>query len=167
MLRIPDNRSHRPPGCCRPDYHFVQPECRAGDRASQRRSSVQVTDEMTIGEVSVVTGVSTSAIRYYERRGLVEPPQRQGGKRRFETAVVHRLSLIIRARQVGFSLEEIKLLIDDTDRSWPRLVDELRERSDRLAVMMGLLEEARRCGCKVLELCPLIEPIAAESDPGC
>ena len=165
MLRIADNRRHRPPGCRRPGYHFFQPGCGAIDRASHRRSSVPMTNEMTIGEVPVVPGVTASAIRYHERR------QRQGGKRLFETAVVHRLSLIARVQPVGSTARRsTKLLIDDTDRPRPRLVDEKivesRERSDRLAAMMGLLEEARRRWPEVLASC-LIDPTVAESDPEC
>jgi MerR family redox-sensitive transcriptional activator SoxR len=63
---------------------------------------------LTIGEVARCTGVSTSAIRYYEEAGLLPEPERVGGKRRYEKEILRRLALIRGAKGAGFTLGEIR-----------------------------------------------------------
>src|ERR1700733_5960255 len=65
---------------------------------------------LAISEVAVQVGLQPSAIRYYERIGLLPPAQRISGQRRYDRTVLYRLAVIHRARQIGFTLDEIRQL---------------------------------------------------------
>jgi MerR family redox-sensitive transcriptional activator SoxR len=67
---------------------------------------------MTIGEVARRSGLRPSAIRYYEALGLLPKPRRAGGRRRYDDDVLKRLAMVRFAKHVGFSMEEVKLLLD-------------------------------------------------------
>ncbi len=69
-------------------------------------------DGMNIGELAEKVGIRTSAIRYYESEGLLPKPPRQSGWRRYNPSVVDRLQVIHAAREVGFSIEEIRTLLN-------------------------------------------------------
>ncbi len=116
-----------------------------------------VAEDSAIGQVAQASGVSVSVIRYYDELGLVTPVRRVGGQRRFGPDAVSRVAFIRRAQATGFSLTDIKGLLDDQDGGWPGLVDrqltELRRRRDELDVMISTLEEVRRCGCDVVAQC--------------
>src|SRR3954451_7054250 len=64
--------------------------------------------ELTIGDLSERSGIATSAIRYYEERGLVRSPRTTGNQRRYERQMLRRLASIRTAQRVGLSLEEIE-----------------------------------------------------------
>lgn len=64
----------------------------------------------SISEVATQVGLRPSAIRYYERIGILPPAQRVSGQRRYDNTVLHRLAVIQRARQTGFTLGEVKEL---------------------------------------------------------
>ena len=66
--------------------------------------------QLTISEVARQVGLQASAIRYYERIGILLPAQRISGQRRYEPTVLYRLAVIQRARQIGFTLDEIRQL---------------------------------------------------------
>src|SRR5438477_7923896 len=66
--------------------------------------------ELTISEVARQVGIQASAIRYYERIGLLPPAQRISGQRRYDSTALYRLAIVQRARQLGFTLEEIRQL---------------------------------------------------------
>jgi MerR family transcriptional regulator, redox-sensitive transcriptional activator SoxR len=66
--------------------------------------------ELTISEVAQQVGLQASAIRYYERIGLLPPPPRISGQRRYDSMALNRLAVVQRARQLGFSLGEIRQL---------------------------------------------------------
>src|SRR5690606_12602632 len=66
--------------------------------------------DLTIGEVARRAGVQTSAIRYYESVGLLSPPKRVNGRRRYDPTVLRRLALIQLARQAGFRIGELQVL---------------------------------------------------------
>ena len=69
--------------------------------------------ELTTGQVAKVTGLSVETIRFYEREGLIdEPPRRASGYRQYSPETLVRIALIQRAKQLGFSLQEIRGLID-------------------------------------------------------
>ena len=68
-------------------------------------------ERLSIGEVGRRSGVAPSAIRYYERLGLLPRPARAGGKRRYDASVLEWLSLIALAREAGFTMKEIKRLV--------------------------------------------------------
>ncbi len=118
------------------------------------------TDLLAIGEVAKTTGISVSAVRYYEEIGVISSAARVGGKRRFDQATIGRVSFIRRAQEAGFSLEEIGTILDDETGIWRVLVDdkliELTERRDRLDTMISMLAEIRECGCGAVAACPLV-----------
>lgn len=73
-------------------------------------------EKLTIGRVAQAAGVNVETIRYYQRRGLLDEPDKPlGGHRRYAVAVASRVSFIKRAQQLGFTLEEVKglLLLED------------------------------------------------------
>jgi len=118
---------------------------------------------MKIGELAARTGLAASAIRYYEKVGLLPAPYRTGGQRRFPEDAVHRVLLIRYAGDMGFSLAEIKLFLSGLrDASpvgarWKKLahrkikdVDRTIESSLRLK---SLLEHLLRCKCASLQVC--------------
>ena len=71
---------------------------------------------MTIGRLAKAAGVNVETIRYYQRRGLVpEPHKPQGGQRRYPSSAVERIAFIRRAQQLGFSLAEVKDLLQHSD----------------------------------------------------
>ena len=71
---------------------------------------------MTIGRLAKAAGVNVETIRYYQRRGLItEPHKPQGGQRRYPAAVVSRIGFIRHAQQLGFSLAEVKDLLQHSD----------------------------------------------------
>lgn len=122
-------------------------------------------EELSIGEVAARAGVSASAIRFYERRGLLPEPERVGGRRRYTGAVVRRLGIVDVAKRAGFSLDEIAVLLSSTDEGAPAHeqlrglasrklpeVDALIERAQR---MRGWLSLAGECRCETLDACPL------------
>lgn len=74
-------------------------------------------DGMTIGAVAKATGCNIRTIRYYESVGLVSPPERTAGNQRiYDQARVDRLVFIRRARALGFPLDDIRELLDLSDR---------------------------------------------------
>lgn len=69
-------------------------------------------DEMTIGRLAKAAGVNVETVRYYQRRGLIEEPQKPlGGQRRYPATALDALAFVRRAQQLGFSLEEVKSLM--------------------------------------------------------
>ena len=69
---------------------------------------------MKIGEVAKRTGCNIETIRYYERIGVIDPPPRRGAYRDYGPCDTERLRFIRRARELGFSLEEVRALLDLT-----------------------------------------------------
>jgi MerR family transcriptional regulator, redox-sensitive transcriptional activator SoxR len=76
-------------------------------------------NDMSIGEVARRSGLRPSAIRYYEKLGLLPKAERPQGRRRYGAQVLQRLSILRFARYVGFSLSETKLLLDGFDQRPP------------------------------------------------
>ena len=117
---------------------------------------------LPIGEVAETTGIAVSAVRYYEDIGMISAATRVGGKRRFDTDTVGRVRFIRTAQEVGFSLEEIRTILDDELGGWRDLVDaklvELHDRRNRLDTMISMLTEVRDCGCGAVASCPLVSP---------
>lgn len=75
--------------------------------------------ELSIGEVAARSGISVSAIRYYERRGILPPPARESGQRRFAPDTVARLRIVAVAKRAGFSLEQVRLLLASVEKGAP------------------------------------------------
>ena len=118
---------------------------------------------MTIGEVAHRACVQASAIRYYEKIGLLPKTQRIGGQRRYETSVLNYLEVIDVARSAGFRIEEIRHLFHGFGKGTPafrrwellarRKITEMDELIARAKKMKRLLENADRCKCLELEDC--------------
>jgi MerR family redox-sensitive transcriptional activator SoxR len=113
---------------------------------------------MTIGEVAKQAGLRASAIRYYERVGLLPAPVRAGGQRRYDHRILTRLAVLRRAKNCGFTLDEARQLFNDQGsphERWQRVagkkIVELDALAERIARMKDLLE--RRCQCADLDEC--------------
>jgi MerR family redox-sensitive transcriptional activator SoxR len=121
---------------------------------------------LAIGEVAEGAGVQASAIRYYERVGLLPAPERTNGRRRYRPEVFQLLASIEVSKAAGFSLEEIKQLFHGFDlqtppsERWQQLatakLEELEALADRLEAMRALLRRGLECGCLRLEDCALV-----------
>ena len=125
---------------------------------------------MSIGEVARSAGVRPSALRYYEGVGLLPPPERANGRRRYDgellREVLDRLEVVRVAQQAGFTISEIRTLLDGfsedtpTSERWRLLAqDKLPEVEvllERALGMKDLLERGLRCECLRLEECSLV-----------
>ncbi len=126
-------------------------------------TGTQHRDELSIGEVARHAGVRASALRYYERAGLIRAPRRTGGRRVYDASVFETLALIGLAQDAGFTIGEIKLLLNGFDRATPasarwqslarRKREEMIARIDRAQRMVDLLERLMRCECETLGQC--------------
>ena len=113
---------------------------------------------MTIGEVAKRSGLRASAIRYYERAGLLPKPVRWSGQRRYDSSILARLAVLRRAKNCGFTLDEARQLFNDSGRPaerWERVaqtkiveLDALMERVKRMRELI-----VRRCQCADLDEC--------------
>lgn len=121
-------------------------------------------EEFTISEVASRARLRPSAIRYYESIGLLPPPRRASGQRRYDASVLHRLAVIQLAQEAGFTMAEIgRLFYDfeaDTPASerWQALATQKLAEVDALIAraqgMKRLLEESLlKCRCLRLEEC--------------
>jgi len=118
---------------------------------------------LSIGEVAQQAGISTSAIRYYEDVGLLEEPERVGGKRRYDPGVIRWLALIETSKRAGLTIKEVHTLLygfpagDVASERWQSLasnkLEEVEEYIGQLQRMKSLLEEALRCDCASLDEC--------------
>jgi MerR family redox-sensitive transcriptional activator SoxR len=120
---------------------------------------------LTIGQVAKRAGLNTSAIRYYEAKGLLPEPARISGQRRYGKDTLTRLGVIDIAKRAGFSLADIRVLLGANDAGEPAhsqlqalarrklpAVDELIERAQRVRAW---LQTATGCGCDTLDVCAL------------
>jgi MerR family redox-sensitive transcriptional activator SoxR len=122
-----------------------------------------VAGDLSISDIARVFGLRTSAIRYYEQIGILPPPKRKNGQRRYDNDALFRLAVVQRARETGFRLEEIRELFfgfppgTRPPKRWHQLsqrkIAELRERMKRLQLMETLLKRVEDCRCHALEEC--------------
>jgi MerR family transcriptional regulator, redox-sensitive transcriptional activator SoxR len=135
--------------------------------------------ELTIGELSERSGIATSAIRYYEARGLVRSRRTPGNQRRYARAELRRLAFIRTAQRVGLSLEEVEEALaalpsnrTPTKADWSRLSRGWRPRLDdqirQLERLRDALDSCIGCGCLSLRRCRLSNPddVVAVRGPG-
>ncbi len=126
-------------------------------------------ETLTIGELSARSGVAPSALRFYEREGLIHASRTSGNQRRYDRAELRRVSFIKIAQQVGVSLDEIREALDSlpenrtpTKADWSRLSARWRRRlEERIALMERLRDQLTGCigcGCLSLQRCQLINP---------
>ncbi len=132
---------------------------------------------LSIGEVGARTGLAVSAIRFYESRGLVSPTRNAGGQRRFARSDIRKLSFVMIAQQLGFTIEEIGHHLRKlpngrapTRKDWStmsrRFRAELDERIERLTLLRDRLDGCIGCGCLSLDKCSLYNPGDRASDLG-
>ena len=120
-------------------------------------------NDLAIAEVARVFGIRTSAIRYYEKIGILPLPSRRSGQRRYGESVLFRLAVIQRARETGFTLDEIRKLFfgfrpgTRPPKRWRELSErkltELQDRMERLKTMETLLKRLENCRCSALDEC--------------
>ena len=120
--------------------------------------------QLTISQVARQMGLQPSAIRYYEHIGILLPPERRGGQRRYDATVLYRLAVIQRARQTGFTLDEIRQLFfgfgtgATASRRWQQMsrrkLTELNELIKQMRAMQNLLRKMMACcRCETLDQC--------------
>jgi MerR family redox-sensitive transcriptional activator SoxR len=135
--------------------------------------------ELSIGEVAERAGIASSALRFYEKEGLIHSSRSEGGQRRYHRDVLRLVAFIRAAQRVGLTLDEIRGALATlpegkvpTASDWARLskgwrplldrrIEELQRLRDRLDSCIG-------CGCLSLKTCALSNPddVAAEYGPG-
>jgi MerR family redox-sensitive transcriptional activator SoxR len=134
---------------------------------------------LTITEVSRRSGVASSALRFYEERGLISSERAGSGHRRYRQAVLRRIAFIVFAQRIGLTLEEIghelAKLPDDrvpNRRDWSKLSKTWEGRIDERIAELQRLKEGLTgcigCGCLSLTQCKLANPDdrAARLGPG-
>lgn len=123
----------------------------------------------SIGDLAARTGLSVSAIRFYEKKGLITPDRNAGNQRRYEGADIRRLSFILIAQQLGLTIEQIKDVMASlpdgrtpTKADWSRISRKFRKTlDDRIAMMERMREKLDGCigcGCLSLKACSLYNP---------
>ena len=135
--------------------------------------------ELSVGEIAERSGFATSALRFYEKAGLIASQRTAGRQRRYERSVLRRLAFIRAARHVGLSLEEIRQAFEDlpasrtpTKADWSRISLHWRNRLDgEITALIALrdgLDSCIGCGCLSLQSCRMSNPqdIAAALGPG-
>ncbi len=124
---------------------------------------------MTIGQLAERSGVATSAIRFYESKGLIASERTTGNQRRYAKSTLRRVAFVRTAQRVGLSLEEIGDALSTlpgnrtpTKADWHRLSKTWRPRLDeqirRIELLRERLDGCIGCGCLSLRSCALINP---------
>ncbi len=118
---------------------------------------------MKIGELARRSGLNASALRYYEKLGLLAAPHRVGGQRRYPGDALHRVLLIRFAGDMGFTLGEIKLFLTGLRENAPvgprwrkfarRKITEVEDSIQRSLRLKSLLEHLLHCRCASLPIC--------------
>jgi MerR family redox-sensitive transcriptional activator SoxR len=117
---------------------------------------------MTIGQVSKQAGLAASAIRFYEKAGLLPRATRAGNQRRYDERILPRLALLDWAKGCGFTLDEIRELFGKAGEAplsqrmqklCGQKIAELDTLSQKITLMRDLLERAQKCRCIDVEEC--------------
>jgi MerR family redox-sensitive transcriptional activator SoxR len=140
---------------------------------------VLTTDRLTVGEVAERSGFAPSALRFYEREGLIHATRTAGGQRRYRRSELRRLAFIRAARHIGLGLDEIREVLDElperrtpTRADWARISKAWRTRLDAeidaLVAVRDGLTTCIGCGCLSLGTCRMLNPqdVAAGGGPG-
>jgi MerR family redox-sensitive transcriptional activator SoxR len=123
---------------------------------------------LTIGQLAQRFGLKTSAIRYYERVGVLPEADREHGQRRYGPDTVRRLEVLEVAKRAGFTLDEARVLLERSDAGSPAF-ESLRELAARklpdvdaliarAQTMRAWLLTATDCSCTTLDVCDLFAP---------
>ena len=122
---------------------------------------------LTIGEVAERSGVASSALRFYESKGLIQSTRTDGNQRRFHRSMIRRVSIIRAAQAVGLTLDEIGAALSSlpdqrtaTTRDWQRLSRRWRQQLDdrirSLELLRSRLDNCIGCGCLSIDACNLL-----------
>jgi MerR family redox-sensitive transcriptional activator SoxR len=135
--------------------------------------------ELTIGDLSRRSGVSTSALRFYEDKGLIFSRRTSGNQRRYHRAMLRRVAFIRASAAAGIPLSkiaEVLAVLGDTESPTPKMwekaskkwVADLDARIELLTHMRDLMGSCVGCGCLSMTSCKLLNPddVAAAGGPG-
>lgn len=138
-----------------------------------------ISKALTVGELAKRTGVATSALRFYEDRGLIHSERNASGHRRYARPTARRVAFVVFAQRVGLTLEEIRSELDKLPKDrvpdsedWERLTRTWSERIDEriaeLKRLKGGLTDCIGCGCLSLKRCTILNPYdrVASHGPG-
>jgi MerR family redox-sensitive transcriptional activator SoxR len=125
--------------------------------------------DLAVGELATRSGVSVSAIHFYESKGLIKSWRTPGNQRRYPRLVLRRVAVIKVAQRVGISLSAIRAALDSlpkgrtpTEKDWAALSArwraDLDDRILRLTKLRNELTNCIGCGCLSLDSCPLYNP---------
>ena len=134
-------------------------------------------ETLPIGDFAARSGVAASALRYYEREGLIRSTRTTGNQRRYLRSELRRVAFIRIAQQVGVSLEEIREALNSlpdnrtpTKADWARLSSRWQHKlNERITLMERLRDQLSGCigcGCLSLQRCNLINPKDRLSERG-
>ena len=132
---------------------------------------------LAIGEIAERSGVAASALRFYERQGLIEATRTGGNQRRYERAVLRRIAFIQAGRAAGVRLAEIQKALTGlptrrtpSRKDWERLSnkwrDDLDDRIETLQALRDRLTTCIGCGCLSIDQCDLLNPDDEAADRG-
>ena len=124
---------------------------------------------LTIGQLAERSGVATSAIRFYEEKGLIRSTRTTGNQRRYEQSTLRRVAFVRAAQRVGLALEEVAAALATlpdnrapTKADWHRISKEwkprLEEQIRRIRLLEQRLDSCIGCGCLSLKSCSLMNP---------
>lgn len=124
---------------------------------------------LSIGDLAGRTGLSVSAIRFYEKKGLITPDRNAGNQRRYEGSDIRRLSFILIAQQIGLTIEQIREVMaglpdsrTPTKADWSKISRTFRKTvNNRISMMERMrdkLDGCIGCGCLSLKACTLYNP---------
>jgi Hg(II)-responsive transcriptional regulator len=128
---------------------------------------------LTIGRLAKAAGVGVETVRYYQSRGLLRVPASNGGFRVYPAVAIQRIAFIKRAQALGFTLDEVRSLLDLEDGRNRRAIqsvtqarlgqieDKLADLHRMRAVLSDLLHRCRQAG--PTQACPIIETLAGAS----
>ncbi|WP_022952503.1 redox-sensitive transcriptional activator SoxR [Leucothrix mucor] len=124
---------------------------------------------IAIGKLAERTGVAVSALRFYEEKGLVKALRSSSGHRQFKRSDIRRISFVLAAQKLGFTLPEIREQLDSlpdartpTKADWEKLSRkfkaEIEQRIAGLEQLRDTLDSCIGCGCLSLQKCRLYNP---------
>jgi MerR family redox-sensitive transcriptional activator SoxR len=117
-------------------------------------------DLIGISDVAHATGLQSSALRYYEKVGLIAPAGRAGGRRQYDPSVLRRLAAVALLQEAGFTIAEVRDVIGAGNDAWRAVAQqklgELDAHMARIAAARELLVAAIKCECSGLDTCDLV-----------